>query len=121
MNSLQGLFIFIVVGCQPQVRKAIFGLAIVYVTRLLSRSTGVVGSEAPVDLTIRRSSDDGNDKRPTALDIIARHPLDGREHCQQHNHHVQSRARRDHVLIELGRSERLGCMKTLDDSSPTHR
>lgn len=63
--------------------------------------TGVVRPEAAMDVTIRRSSDDGNDQRPTALHLVPWHSIDGRQHHQQHNHKLQSRASRDDVLIEL--------------------
>lgn len=106
VNSLQGLFIFIVVGCQPQVSflfsQTMNSLSAMFTQKsLFYFVTGVVRPEAAVDVTIRRSSDDGNDQRSTALHLVPWHSIDGRQHHQQHNHKLQSRASRDDVLIEL--------------------
>lgn len=69
----------------------------------------MVGPKALVDVTIRRSSDDGNDQRSTALHLIAWHSINGCQHHQQHNRKLQSRASRDDVLIELEINDRVAC------------
>jgi uncharacterized secreted protein with C-terminal beta-propeller domain len=59
----------------------------------------VVRPETLVDVTKRRSPNDGNNKRSTALNIITWNSVNGRQHNEQHHNEHQSRAGRDDVLI----------------------
>lgn len=80
--------------------KLIISLVAVY-------STGVVRLKTLMDVTIWRSSNDGNNQRSTAFVIIAWHSIHGRQQCHQQHHHnkLQSRASRDDVLIEIESEE----------------